>query len=55
MLSAEDVAQTVLDLLRMRDGAHASRVELRPTRPPAAVAAAKGADASPASAAACPR
>jgi NAD(P)-dependent dehydrogenase (short-subunit alcohol dehydrogenase family) len=33
MLSAEDIAQTVLDLLRMRDGAHASRVELRPTRP----------------------
>jgi len=33
MLSAEDVAATVLDLLRMRDGAHASRVELRPTRP----------------------
>jgi 3-oxoacyl-[acyl-carrier protein] reductase len=33
MLSAEDVAQAALGLLRMRDGAHASRIELRPTRP----------------------
>jgi NAD(P)-dependent dehydrogenase (short-subunit alcohol dehydrogenase family) len=33
MLSAEDVAQTVLDLLRMRDGAHSSRVEMRPAKP----------------------
>jgi 3-oxoacyl-[acyl-carrier protein] reductase len=33
MLRPEDVAQTVVDLLRMRDGAHASRVELRPTHP----------------------
>jgi NAD(P)-dependent dehydrogenase (short-subunit alcohol dehydrogenase family) len=33
MLTAEDVAQTVVDLLRMRDGAHASRVEMRPARP----------------------
>ena len=33
MLTAEDVAQTVLDLLRMRDGAHSSRVEMRPSRP----------------------
>jgi len=33
MLSAEDVAQTAVDLLRMRDGAHSSRVEMRPARP----------------------
>jgi len=33
MPSAEDVAQTVLDLLRMRDGAHSSRVEMRPAKP----------------------
>ncbi|HXK10443.1 MAG TPA: SDR family NAD(P)-dependent oxidoreductase [Vicinamibacteria bacterium] len=33
MLTAEDVARTVLDLLRMRDGAHSSRVEMRPARP----------------------
>jgi len=33
MLTAEDVAQTVVDLLRMRDGAHSSRVEMRPARP----------------------
>ena len=33
MLSAEDIAQTVVDLARMRDGAHASRVEMRPARP----------------------
>jgi 3-oxoacyl-[acyl-carrier protein] reductase len=33
MLTPEDVAQTVLDLLRMRDGAHSSRVEMRPARP----------------------
>ena len=33
MLAAEDLAQTVLDLLRMRDGAHSSRVEMRPARP----------------------
>jgi 3-oxoacyl-[acyl-carrier protein] reductase len=33
MLSPEDVAEAVLSLLRMRDGAHASRLELRPTRP----------------------
>lgn len=32
-LTADDVATTVLDLLRLRDQAHASRVELRPTRP----------------------
>jgi NAD(P)-dependent dehydrogenase (short-subunit alcohol dehydrogenase family) len=32
-LTAEDVAETVLDLLRMRAEAHASRVELRPTKP----------------------
>jgi short-subunit dehydrogenase len=33
MLTAEDVAQTVVDLLRMRDGAHSSRVEMRPAKP----------------------
>jgi NAD(P)-dependent dehydrogenase (short-subunit alcohol dehydrogenase family) len=33
MLTAEDVAQTVVELLRMRDGAHSSRVEMRPARP----------------------
>ena len=33
MLTGEDVARTVLDLLRMRDNAHLSRVEMRPARP----------------------
>ncbi len=33
MLSAEDVAETVVHLLRMRDGAHSSRVEMRPAKP----------------------
>ena len=33
MLTAADVAGTVLDLLRTRDGAHLSRVEMRPLRP----------------------
>jgi NAD(P)-dependent dehydrogenase (short-subunit alcohol dehydrogenase family) len=33
MLRAEDVAEAVLDLLRARDGAHLSRVEMRPARP----------------------
>jgi NAD(P)-dependent dehydrogenase (short-subunit alcohol dehydrogenase family) len=33
MLTPEDVAQTVIDLLRMRDGAHSSRVEMRPAKP----------------------
>jgi 3-oxoacyl-[acyl-carrier protein] reductase len=33
MLAPEDVAQTVLDLLRMRDAAHSSRVEMRPAKP----------------------
>jgi 3-oxoacyl-[acyl-carrier protein] reductase len=33
MLTAEDVAQEVLDLLGTRDGAHVSRVEMRPARP----------------------
>jgi 3-oxoacyl-[acyl-carrier protein] reductase len=33
MLTAEDVAATVVDLLRVRDGAHPSRVEMRPARP----------------------
>jgi NAD(P)-dependent dehydrogenase (short-subunit alcohol dehydrogenase family) len=33
MLTPEDLAQTVVDLARIRDGAHLSRVELRPARP----------------------
>lgn len=33
MLSAEDVAQAAIDVVRMREGALASRIELRPTRP----------------------
>jgi short-subunit dehydrogenase len=33
MLSAEDVAAAVIDLLRVRDAAHLSRVEMRPARP----------------------
>ena len=33
MLRPEDVAGTVLDLLRTRDDAHLSRVEMRPLRP----------------------
>jgi hypothetical protein len=33
MLTAEDVARTVVDVVRMRDGAHTSRVEMRPARP----------------------
>jgi short-subunit dehydrogenase len=34
MLRAEDVAQAIVDLLRTREQAHASRVEMRPLRPP---------------------
>ena len=34
MLAADDVAGAVLDLLRTRDAAHLSRVEMRPLRPP---------------------
>jgi 3-oxoacyl-[acyl-carrier protein] reductase len=33
MLTAEDVAAAVLELLRTRDGAHLSRVEMRPAKP----------------------
>jgi NAD(P)-dependent dehydrogenase (short-subunit alcohol dehydrogenase family) len=33
MLQPEDVASAVLDLLRMRDEAHLSRLEMRPLRP----------------------
>ena len=33
MLTADDIASTVLDLLRMRHEAHSSRVEMRPLRP----------------------
>ncbi|HEY6546910.1 MAG TPA: SDR family NAD(P)-dependent oxidoreductase [Vicinamibacteria bacterium] len=33
MLSAEDVARTVVEVVRMRDTAHTSRVEMRPSRP----------------------
>lgn len=32
-LQPEDVARVILDLLRTRDGAHLSRVEMRPLRP----------------------
>ena len=32
-LSAEDIARTVVDVVRLRDGAHTSRVEMRPARP----------------------
>jgi 3-oxoacyl-[acyl-carrier protein] reductase len=35
-LTSEDVAGAVLDLLRTRDDAHLSRVEMRPLRPPKA-------------------
>ena len=34
MLTAQDVARTVVDVLGTRDGAHLSRVEMRPLRPP---------------------
>jgi 3-oxoacyl-[acyl-carrier protein] reductase len=34
-LQPSDIADTVLDLLRSRDEAHLSRVEMRPLRPPA--------------------
>ena len=34
MLTAEDVANAVLDLLAVRDAAHLSRLEMRPLRPP---------------------
>ena len=34
MLTAQDIAAAILDLLRTRDGAHLSRVEMRPLRPP---------------------
>jgi NAD(P)-dependent dehydrogenase (short-subunit alcohol dehydrogenase family) len=33
MLTADDVAGAVVDLLRAREGAHLSRVEMRPARP----------------------
>jgi short-subunit dehydrogenase len=33
MLTADDVAGAVLDLLETRDGAHLSRVEMRPAQP----------------------
>jgi NAD(P)-dependent dehydrogenase (short-subunit alcohol dehydrogenase family) len=33
MLTPEDVAETVVDVLRMRDGAHSSRIEMRPAKP----------------------
>lgn len=33
MLSPEDVARTVVDVVRLRDAAHTSRVEMRPARP----------------------
>jgi 3-oxoacyl-[acyl-carrier protein] reductase len=33
MLTPEDLARTVLDILAMREGAHSSRIEMRPARP----------------------
>jgi NAD(P)-dependent dehydrogenase (short-subunit alcohol dehydrogenase family) len=33
MLSPEDLARTVVDLLKTRDAAHLSRIEMRPARP----------------------
>lgn len=33
MLTPDDIASAILDLLRTRDGAHLSRVEMRPARP----------------------
>ena len=33
MLTPEDIARTLVDLARMRGGAHSSRVEMRPARP----------------------
>ena len=33
MLTPDDIAGAILDLLRARDGAHLSRVEMRPARP----------------------
>lgn len=33
MLTPEDIAQTVVDVVRMRDAAHSSRVEMRPAKP----------------------
>jgi NAD(P)-dependent dehydrogenase (short-subunit alcohol dehydrogenase family) len=35
-LQPDDVAQAVLDMLRTRDSAHLSRLELRPSKPPRA-------------------
>jgi 3-oxoacyl-[acyl-carrier protein] reductase len=34
MIQPHDVAATILDLLRMPEGTHSSRVEMRPTKPP---------------------
>jgi NAD(P)-dependent dehydrogenase (short-subunit alcohol dehydrogenase family) len=34
MLRADDIAAQILDLLRAREGAHSSRVEMRPSQPP---------------------
>jgi NADP-dependent 3-hydroxy acid dehydrogenase YdfG len=34
MLQSDDIAQTIVHLLTVRDGAHLSRVEMRPARPP---------------------
>lgn len=33
MLTPDDIAAAILDLLRARDGAHLSRIEMRPARP----------------------
>lgn len=34
MIQPKDIAATVLDLLRMPDGTHSSRIEMRPAMPP---------------------
>jgi len=33
MLQSEDIAATIVDLLKTRDGAHLSRIEMRPAQP----------------------
>ncbi len=34
MIQPQDIAATLLDLLRMPDGTHSSRIEMRPAQPP---------------------
>jgi hypothetical protein len=33
MLQPDDIAATIVDLLQAREGAHLSRIEMRPARP----------------------